>query len=161
VGLRLCPTVQHATRADHGFVVAGPVRDWPSRAYAAITRIAENGDTVFAVEIAVPRVPVPASVRDSVARLPMPPGALNRPTTAAEYPPVRSVHIGVDGRIWIGVSSADASRAWFYVVSPDGRVLGRVETAAGFRLHQADAVALLGVERDGDGVPSVVGYRFR
>ena len=91
----------------------------------------------------------------------MPPGALNRPTTAAEYPPVRSVHIGVDGRIWIGVSSADASRAWFHVVSPDGRVLGRVETAAGFRLHQADAVALLGVERDGDGVPSVVGYRFR
>lgn len=161
-GPRFCPTFQHATsRYGHGYVVTGPVRDWPSRPMAQVVRIDATGDTLFTVEMAVPVVPVPRVVRDSLARQPMPPGVLTRPTTASEYPPVRSVHYGNDGRIWIGVSSHDPSRALYYVVSPEGRLLGRVETANGFRMHQADERELLGVERDGDDIPSVVSYRFR
>lgn len=59
------------------------------------------------------------------------------------------------GALWI--EHWDASGRW-WIVDPEGRWLGELELPAGLQLSDANADAVVGVQRDGLGVESVVVY---
>lgn len=87
-----------------------------------LTMVTPRADTVWSRTLHVPADPVPVPARDSVAaarRRAFSLGGISpdhaRTIEAAapvpdHYPPVHSIHIGSDGRIWLGVGAPDARR---------------------------------------------------
>lgn len=125
------------------------------------------GDTVYARSYPFVGVPIPPPLADSViearvariesralARLfreeaPVPP----------VYPPVSSLVVGDDGTVWVGLRAAGNQRKHL-VLDPRGVPLGVAILSETTRVVAADGKSTWVVERDPDGVESVVRYRI-
>jgi hypothetical protein len=82
-----------------------------------------------------------------------------RPRVPPVYPPIASVLIGDDGRLWIGLRQTVRGNAWL-VLDSDGDAVGWVEFPSNTLLRHADAEHVWAVERDELHVESVVRFRL-
>jgi hypothetical protein len=135
-----------------------------------ITGIDPYGNQVFATTLALTSKPIPAAVADSAvaAILASPILALSgargietqlRNRLPSYYPPVNSILIGSDGRIWIGLYPDGDESSWL-VLDEHGRLQMRVLLPKSVLLHAADGTHIYGEERDELGVGSIVKLRI-
>jgi hypothetical protein len=74
------------------------------------------------------------------------------------YPPVHSMIAGRDSTVWLGFRSTSASRTWL-VLDHRGEPIGSLELPTNVRIAVAERATVWTIERDEDGVRSVVRFR--
>lgn len=147
------------------------VLDWSVPEGAAegtleVVRLGPEQDTLYRREIRYEAISVPAEVLDSLVepRLGMArsrgvsEGELERTLRSAVQlpdfrPPLRTVHAGADGSVWIQLNTVAADTASWVVIGADGRVQGTVSLPSGVQIHHSDLPAAWAVELDEYGVP--------
>lgn len=128
-----------------------------------------NGDTLAVRDLLHDRIPIPREVVDSTVQSRAAKASNDRIRTAVlekmadliprAYPPVFSVLVGSDQRIWLQIREGPDKTAWL-VLSPEAEPVGRLSLPVNVWLMAADATHLCGTETDEVGVQSVVRYRL-
>lgn len=135
-----------------------------------LTMVTPGADTVWSRTVRVSADAVPSAVRDSVQaarRRAFSLGGISADharaiETAApvpdRYPPVHSIRVGSDGRIWLGVGAPDSGR--WQVLNPDGTAVAHATVPPRATILAATSTHAWGVYRDDLDVPSVVRWRL-
>jgi len=83
----------------------------------------------------------------------------SRPVVPAELPAFRRILGDGDRLVWLeAFPLREGAPDVYHVVRDDGRLMARVETPAGFRVHSVRSSSVLGVHTDADGVERVMRY---
>jgi hypothetical protein len=156
----LCPVYRVAfSPSGDRFGIAGPAPEWPGTPQITVVVLRATGDTAFSVALPAPAIRVPERVRDSITANPLPRGlAGRRPEPSRYYPPIRGIIMGRDGTSWVEVASVGPERRWV-VLNERGEVKGVVSVSSQVTLKEVGRDYALGIERDQDGVQSVVRFR--
>lgn len=159
---------------EDSLVVQRPAADDAGEGAFTVTRVRAGGDTVFHRRLSYTPVAMTDAYRDSLIdgrvesyRDRPPPvdlGAIREALeTEAEWPdfhpPVRSVRVGLDGRVWLLREAVGGATRWT-VLEADGTPQGDVVLPPTLNVHQSDGDVLWGVETDALGVQWLVRYRF-
>ncbi|HYR12316.1 MAG TPA: hypothetical protein VEQ60_31300 [Longimicrobium sp.] len=75
-------------------------------------------------------------------------------------PPVTALVLGRDGTIWLRREELGRPMAWWHVLDPGGRIIGRAWVPARLSVRYADRTQLWGIEHDELGVPTLVRFRI-
>lgn len=75
-------------------------------------------------------------------------------------PPVTALVLGRDGTIWLRREDLGRSMAWWHVLDPRGRIIGRAWVPANLDVRYADRTQLWAVELDELDVPTLVRFRI-
>ncbi|MBW3572062.1 MAG: hypothetical protein KY467_13255 [Gemmatimonadetes bacterium] len=75
-------------------------------------------------------------------------------------PPVTALVLGRDGTIWLRREELGRSMAWWHVLDPSGRIVGRAWVPATLDVRYADRAQIWGVEMDEFDVPTLVRFRI-
>jgi hypothetical protein len=154
-------------------------RDVAAAPFVRLITVAADGDTVWSREYAYEPQEVPRAEADSIydggirsftqfTRLD---GQLSDDDAAAAYrasvtipavrPPVRSLHVGADGRIWLEWAAAPGAPAAWWILTREGEPVAAFEASADMTVRAVDGDALWAVETDDLDVPYVVRYEIR
>jgi hypothetical protein len=166
-----------ATHPDGRVIVVE--RDVAAAPFVRLITVAADGDTVWSREYAYEPQEVPRAEADSIydggirsftqfTRLD---GQLSDDDAAAAYrasvtipavrPPVRSLHVGADGRIWLEWAAAPGAPAAWWILTREGEPVAAFEASADMTVRAVDGDALWAVETDDLDVPYVVRYEIR
>jgi hypothetical protein len=136
-----------------------------------VTLISADGDTTFSREYAYKPVPIPKQAFDSAVRVMVAKGAaygvrpephvLNqlRQRVPGDLPPVVSLFVSSDGRVWLALQSKKSPRTWL-ILGPKGEQIGSVAVPANITLLEARGFTAWGIERDEYDVDSIVRLRL-
>jgi hypothetical protein len=75
-------------------------------------------------------------------------------------PPVTGLLLGRDGTIWLRREELGRPMAWWHVLDPGGRIIGRTWIPARLSVRYADRTQIWAVERDELDVPTLVRFRI-
>lgn len=161
-------TVEAASRDGSmaAFARATIAIDAPS---VAVHLFSDTGDTLFVRSYPIDLVPLPASVRDSVADRFA--SRLTFSTSLADamrrevgkitvHPPLQDLIVGRDGTVWIALASRNGERPYL-ALAPEGEALGRVHLAERSRIAEAERGRVWVIEKDEFDVESLVRYRVQ
>jgi hypothetical protein len=159
-----------ATSRAGGIVVVGNIdRSDNSMDYVRTTAVNANGDTLFTRLLPMPRVRIPRavadSIRDGLVRALARSAPRGAPAVSVEvsetYPPVSQALIARDEQsVWLEGGVATGDRVW-HILDVAGRPVGTVRVPRGTELRVVTRERVWAVERDRDGLESVVIYRVR
>ena len=137
-----------------------------------LTLISVDGDTLFAIEHRVPLIPIRAAYVDSVrhyadsidardaAKDSLAPRRPQSRVAPSHFTPVRWVHAGRSGSVWLGLRSGGRDIDW-HLFDSTGHAVGRVLLPEKARLMEADLDHAWTVEERADSTSEVVLYRLR
>jgi hypothetical protein len=121
-----------------------------------VERLDARGKSVWKRTFSYTPRSITTAVKDSVIRRPEFRAIAKFPK---HMPAVSNVIAGEDGSVWLRREElGSAGRSEWNMLSADGRIIGRFETAKRFQLHNAQGRELLGVEFDANNAPTVVRY---
>lgn len=130
---------------------------------------ARTGRRLSTTTHAVPEVPIPQPVADSVRRRMLAAPGLSRQLAdayssleyATSYPVVDATLIGRDNTVWIEVhTDSKLVRRW-HVLTPEGKAIGVVEVPRNVTIRSARREQIWCTETDADGLESVTRYSVR
>ena len=137
-----------------------------------IRRVRHEGDSVYHLTLRYEATPVPGHVLDSLIapRLSIATamGVTERQMESAlrdaiqlpEFrPPIRVVHAGSDGTLWLQLNTATTDVAEWVVIGADGSPRGRLSLPARMQIHHSALPTVWSVELDDLDVPWLVRLR--
>lgn len=138
-----------------------------------VTKLLLNGDTVFARQFSVPRVPVSGKQRERmlVEVIDLVKGGMGAPADIVNkvvrktivfppaFPPVSGIVSARDGRIWIRREQSGGASAKWLILKPDGKTFGEMLLPSRVRVVAADGDVFWGQDKDDLDVPILRKYR--
>lgn len=128
-----------------------------------VRRVTAAGDTILRQDLRYTPIPVPASVFDSLVdsrRGSFSPSTLETLVRAMEVPPfrppIRRVHVGADGAVWLALHGEALDVTRWVGVGPTGEVIGRVDLPTAVTPAFSRGTELWAVELDDLAVPWLV-----
>jgi hypothetical protein len=171
------PKIAYSPSQRELIIVDAPVSRSGERTTFSVLRLSLGGDTVGIHRIPFEPVELPGPVKDSVIDAEVEgytrgPSPLIRSRRTARtdiekawdlpdfYPPVSSVQIGSDGRIWIRREDLPGPLLWWDLLAPQGTVVARFRLPSGLDLRDSRGAVVWGTERDQLGVDYLVRFRI-
>jgi hypothetical protein len=155
--------------ADGRVVVDWSVRPGTTEGLMDIVRVRHDGDSVYRLTLRYGAIPVPDHVLDSLIepRLSIATmmgvtegqmeSALRDAIKLPEFrPPIRVVHAGNDGTLWLQLNLAPAAVAEWVLIGPDGSPRGRLSLPARMQIHHSALPTVWAVDLDDLDVPWLV-----
>ena len=137
-----------------------------------ILRVRHEGDSVYRLTLRYGAIPVPESVLDSLItpRLSIASmmgvsereleSALREAIELPEFrPPIRVVHPGIDGSLWLQPDTPPADVAEWILIGADGTPRGKVSLPARMQIHHSALPTVWAVDLDELDVPWLVRLR--
>jgi hypothetical protein len=137
-----------------------------------VTMVNAIGDTVLAASLALPQVPIAAGERaDAVKRMQgvdLMRMVQNRDEVTSEiatrtphhYPPVTSLLVAPDGRVWLQRPSVGGQEAWLVLDATDGQPAFHVLVPDGVTLKAVGSTLSWGISLDADDIAHLVALRL-
>lgn len=130
---------------------------------------ARTGRRISTTTHAVPEVPIPRQVADSVRRRMVSAPDLSKQLAdayasleyATSYPVVDATLVGRDNTFWIEVHTDSKQIRRWHVLAPDGKVIGVVDVPRNVTIRSARRDQIWSTETDADGLESVTRYSVR
>jgi hypothetical protein len=158
--------------ADGRVVINWSVERGSPEGLIDILRLRHDGDSLYHLTLRYGAIPVPEHVLDSLiaprlsiaSMMGVTEGEMETALRAAirlpEFrPPVRVVHAGNDGTLWLQLNTAITGVADWVLVGADGSPRGRLSLPAGMQIHHSALPAVWAVELDDVDVPWLVRLR--
>jgi len=137
-----------------------------------ILRVRHQGDSVYHLTLRYGAIPVPKHVLDSLiaprlsiaTQMGVTKGemesALREAIQLPEFrPPLRAVHAGNDGTLWLQLNTAPTDVAEWVLIGADGSPRGRLRLPARMQIHHSALPTVWAVELDSLDVPWLVRLR--
>ncbi len=155
--------------ADEQVVVDWMVPSGTTEGLIDFMRVSSAGDSIYHSKLRYAAVPVPGHVLDSLIapRLALAPrigvtegqmeSALREAIQLPEFrPPVRVVHAGSDGTVWLQLNIAATDVAEWVLIGADGSPRGRLRLPSRMQIHHSALPTVWAVELDDLDVPWLV-----
>lgn len=168
-GIPFCVVTQHWVSGDGSHIaIVGQRNPTGPVAHYAVAEMSSHGDTIFSrtfssASIAIPNAVIDSEVTRRVGRQPENRDyvktlrAMTMPRWAG---PVHDVLVGDDGTIWLGIQEQFGLPTHRYnIFDATGKIVATVVPPSNVRPWVVSKDQMWGVDRDADGLESVVRYR--